>query len=62
MNVFFSKYFKNQLKKLKKKFPKIKDDLLNKINNLNLKFKNALSIKEKQKCYEKKREQYKLNP
>lgn len=36
MKIFFSKYFKNQLKKLKKKFPKIKEDLLDKLNNLNI--------------------------
>lgn len=32
MKVFFSEHFKNQLKKLKKKYPHIKNDLLRKIN------------------------------
>ena len=35
MKIFFSKYFKNQLKKLKKKFPSIKDDVLKKLKGIN---------------------------
>jgi len=36
MKIFFSKYFKNQLKKLKKKFPNIKEDLLKNLKEINL--------------------------
>lgn len=36
MKIFFSNSFKDQLKKLKKKFPKIKEDLLNKLNQINI--------------------------
>lgn len=35
MKVFFSEHFKNQLKKLKRKYPHIKNDLLRKINVFN---------------------------
>ena len=31
MKIFFSEYFKKQLKKLKKKYPHVKEDLLNTI-------------------------------
>lgn len=36
MKIFFSSYFKKQLKKLIKKFPKVKQDLLKKLKVLNL--------------------------
>jgi len=37
MKIFLSKHFKNQLQKLKKKYPKIKNDISQKFENLNLK-------------------------
>ncbi|MFA6305456.1 MAG: type II toxin-antitoxin system RelE/ParE family toxin [Candidatus Gracilibacteria bacterium] len=37
MKIFFAEHFKNQLRKLKKKYPKVKDDILQKLENLNLK-------------------------
>ena len=37
MKIFFTRHFKNQLKKLKKKYPGIKDDLLKKLKKLDLK-------------------------
>jgi mRNA-degrading endonuclease RelE of RelBE toxin-antitoxin system len=42
MNVLFSEHFKRQLKKLKKKYPHVKDDLLNMIDSFNP--KNEISI------------------
>ncbi|OGJ52382.1 hypothetical protein A2335_03630 [Candidatus Peregrinibacteria bacterium RIFOXYB2_FULL_32_7] len=42
MQIFFSKNFKQQLKKLKKKFPNIKNDLLEKLSWLN--FENEIYI------------------
>lgn len=36
VNIFFSNHFKHQLKKLQKKYPKIKYDLLDKLKLLNL--------------------------
>lgn len=35
MKIFFSEHFKKQLKKLKKKFPQIINDLLNRIDSFN---------------------------
>lgn len=37
MRIYFTKYFRTQLKKLKKKFPNIKGDLLKKLENFDLK-------------------------
>lgn len=37
MKIFFTEHFKKQLKKLKKKYPKIKKDILPKLEKLNLK-------------------------
>lgn len=42
MNILFSEHFKRQLKKLKKKYPHVKDDLLNMIDSFNP--KNEISI------------------
>lgn len=42
MQVFFSEYFKRQLKKLKKKFPRAKDDLLDVLESLNI--ENEISV------------------
>lgn len=42
MRIFFSEHFKKQLKKLKKKYPHTKEDLLNSINSFNA--KNEISI------------------
>lgn len=42
MHIFFSCHFKRQLKKLQKKFPRARDDLLQKIETLDL--KNEISI------------------
>jgi hypothetical protein len=36
MKIFFTKFFKAQLKKLKKKFPSVKEDLLSEIENFDL--------------------------
>ena len=36
MKIFFTKFFKSQLKKLKKKFPKVKDDLLDELESIDL--------------------------
>jgi len=36
MKIFFSNFFKIQLKKLKKKFPSVKDDLLKQMEKLDL--------------------------
>jgi hypothetical protein len=36
MRIYFTEYFKKQLKKLKKKFENVKSDLLNTLNNLDL--------------------------
>lgn len=35
--IFFSEYFKRQLKRLKKKYPHVKVDLLTRLENLNVK-------------------------
>ena len=37
MNIFFTKHFKSQLKKLKKKYPHVKEDILAKFKDLDLK-------------------------
>ncbi|MCK9186832.1 type II toxin-antitoxin system RelE/ParE family toxin [Candidatus Gracilibacteria bacterium] len=37
MKIFFAEHFKNQLRKLKKKYPKVKNDILEKLENINLK-------------------------
>lgn len=42
MKILFTEYFKNQLKKSKKKYPHAKEDLLEELDSLNL--KNELSI------------------
>lgn len=42
MPVFFSEHFKNQLRKLKRKFPHAKQDLLARLNSL--KIENEISI------------------
>lgn len=36
MKILFSEHFKRQLKKLKKKYPHVKDDLLGVMNSMNL--------------------------
>lgn len=40
--IFFSEYFKKQLKRLKKKYPNVKADLLKRFENLNI--ENEISI------------------
>lgn len=42
MQIFFSEHFKIQLKKLKKKFPYVKRDLLDSLDDLNI--ENEISI------------------
>ncbi|MFA6528972.1 MAG: type II toxin-antitoxin system RelE/ParE family toxin [Candidatus Gracilibacteria bacterium] len=42
MKIFFSEHFKKQLKKLKKKYPHVKDDFLNIIESFNT--NNEISI------------------
>lgn len=42
MQIFFTEHFKNQLKKLKKKYPHAKEDLLQELDTLDL--KNEISI------------------
>ena len=37
MKLLFANHFKKQLKKLKKKYPSVKEDLLKSLNNLDLK-------------------------
>lgn len=44
MNVFFTNYFKKQLKRLKKKYPAVVEDLLERLEGLNL--KNEIHIGE----------------
>lgn len=42
MQIFFSEYFKRQLKRLKKRFPRAKDDLLDALESLNI--ENEISV------------------
>lgn len=42
MAIFFTEYFKRQLKKLKKKFPHVKEDLLDVLETLHI--ENEISI------------------
>lgn len=43
MKIFFTEHFKKQLKRLKKKYPQIKEDLLEELEIFNPKEKTAIS-------------------